>query len=467
MTGQKFPNMNEFSPGTIGDLEPVLAIAARFPGDRTAQIRAIAADIPKITATTDDRQRNVRAGNVLIGMSQCGLYDLESHVLTSVGLALAQSVSDDERYELLAKHILQHCHGDTLVDVVGTIRGRAESVTLDGIRDELRSRGFIVTENETNSSKLRQWLEKGGVFSPNWTVNEGRLAALVGGTSGTFAKWRSLPRHQRIFAEQVKRLDGGAEGWVSVRQVKTLCETQHGRRCFPEGRLRDAVVAPLELEGWIKSRGRGSGRGGDSGDVRALPQLKDLVAVSIGEELSVVPAELRRLLSTPLAEIFDHLDSDDTHAKGIALELLALRIIRDVGLYPAAFRLRGTATQGAEVDVIANGVHLHYSRWLFQCKNTSQVRVNDIAKEVGMAVVMRAHVICMVTTGRFTSSVEEFAKGVAETSALQVVLIDRDLLEEYRRVGPSAVIDHLRSNAASVLRIKASQVDAAGDASAV
>jgi hypothetical protein len=195
--------------------------------------------------------------------------------------------------------------------------------------------------------------------------------------------------------------------------------------------------------------------------------LKDLVAVSIGEELSVVPAELRRLLSTPLAEIFDHLDSDDTHAKGIALELLALRIIRDVGLYPAAFRLRGTATQGAEVDVIANGVHLHYSRWLFQCKNTSQVRVNDIAKEVGMAVVMRAHVICMVTTGRFTSSVEEFAKGVAETSALQVVLIDRDLLEEYRRVGPSAVIDHLRSNAASVLRIKASQVDAAGDASAV
>ncbi len=39
-----------------------------------------------------------------------------------------------------------------------------------------------------------------------------------------------------------------------------------------------------------------------------------------------------------------------------------------------------------KVDLIAEGAHLLFSRWLFQCKATkSTVQLSDLAKEIGMA----------------------------------------------------------------------------------
>ena len=40
-------------------------------------------------------------------------------------------------------------------------------------------------------------------------------------------------------------------------------------------------------------------------------------------------------------------------------------------------------TGGAEVDLIAEAVQLHFSRWLFQCKNSKEVNLAALAKEVG------------------------------------------------------------------------------------
>ena len=83
-----------------------------------------------------------------------------------------------------------------------------------------------------------------------------------------------------------------------------------------------------------------------------------------------IPSELRDKLSKPLSEIFIEMDSKDKYIKGLALELFTLRIARDIGLIPVGFRKRSSKTQGAEVDIIANGVHLHYSRWLIQCNQS-------------------------------------------------------------------------------------------------
>ena len=179
---------------------------------------------------------------------------------------------------------------------------------------------------------------------------------------------------------------------------------------------------------------------------RRLATAPKLLAISVdGLPKAAVdlPPELLQLQSTPIEKIYEDLDSYDTHKKGVALELLSLRLMRDLGLRPVRFRERAQDTGGGEVDLIVDGVHLHYSRWLCQCKNTpnSSVRVEALAKEIGMAVLLQAQVIVLVTRGRFTSYVSQQARQLAATSALQAVLIDGQSL-----LRPIGLAGHSRSS---------------------
>lgn len=210
--------------------------------------------------------------------------------------------------------------------------------------------------------------------------------------------------------------------------------------------------------GLLNVQGTGDGRGGDSGQACVCDALRNLNVELPAEGMSGIPSDLRDKLSTPLNDIFHDLEHSSTHTRGLALELLALRLVRDIGLFPVCFRERTSKTQEAEVDLIAQGVHLHYSRWLVQCKNTASVEVSDIAKEVGMAVVLKAQVILMVTTGTFRRTVQIYANGLATSSNLQAILVDGELLEKYRSSGAAAVIDALQKAAYHVLALKAPQV---------
>jgi len=75
-----------------------------------------------------------------------------------------------------------------------------------------------------------------------------------------------------------------------------------------------------------------------------------------------------------------------------------------------------------------------------------------------MAVLLKSHVIVLVTTGRFTEAVLEHAKGVAEGTPLQVLLIDGRVLDVYRKAGVSGLLEHFRQGAREVLRLKRDQV---------
>ena len=460
----KLPNMNEFSPGTLGsnNIKWLLSILYPSIGNKDAMIESIITKVPKIAATTNIKQKKNRANNVLIGMSQCGLLKKEQNRITGVFSGLADRIhacsTDKDANNLFAIHLLQECYGLELFDVISIIRGRSEAVALQSIREELRSRGFIVTENEGNISKIRQWLEASSIIDNNWIVDDNALHSLVGATFNTTGKWNGLSRPQRIFLTKLKYLHDINTSWITVRQIKSLCELEYGRNVFPEGHLRKKIIEPLVADEWIEAQSTGSGRGGDSAGVRALPQLLDIKINLPIDTISTVPIELRDKLAKPLNEIFNELKSKDTYIKGVALELLSLRIARDIGLYPVCFRERSSKTQGAEVDIIANGIHLHYSRWLIQCKNTKYVHVSDIAKEVGMAVVLKAHVIVIVSTGKIGSTVRQFADGLAVSSALQAVLIDGELLNNYRKHGADVIIDHLKSGAFRVLKQKETQV---------
>ena len=462
----KLPNMNEFAPGTLGfnSVRVLLDMLKAHEGDGEKMVDVIKNKIRRIKATKDDVQRIGRAKNVLIGMRECGLLERDQDQkfdFTKLAQSILEAATPQDAADIFTIHILERLHGITLIDIVELLRARGEAVGLSSVRTQLRAQGFEVTENENNASKLRMWMEASGVIDNDWNIDEAILHRLLGATSTTLSEWSDLSRAQRIFLVQLREVsEHDPTQWVMVRGIKARAESQYGRTVFPEGHLRRKVVERLQLDGWLETQGTGRGRGGDSGEVRPCPKLLDLSTSLPLETKTTIPADLRPHLAKRLDDIFKDLKDKNTDVKGRALELLALNILRDIGLLPVGFRQRGAGTRGAEVDLLANGVHLHYSRWIVQCKNKalSTVEVREIAEEVGMAVVMNAHVIAMITTGKLSRAARLYANGVAATSNLQVICIDKEVLKIYGKRGGNGLIEWLRANALHTLALKEGQV---------
>src|SRR5439155_3024983 len=134
-------------------------------------------------------------------------------------------------------------------------------------------------------------------------------------------------------------------------------------------------------------------------------------------------SDLRRLLRKPLADVLAELKDEDKHKRGLALEALAFKLMRLLDMTYVATRLRGTATGGAEVDLIFESSRLVFSRWQIQCKNTSRVSLDDIAKEVGLTHFLKSNVIIVVTTGTIGAEARCYANKIMRDSNLAIVMI--------------------------------------------
>lgn len=133
-------------------------------------------------------------------------------------------------------------------------------------------------------------------------------------------------------------------------------------------------------------------------------------------------------------------------------------MILDLGLIPRGFRVRSKETAFAEVDLTAEGKNLLFSRWNFQCKNIkSTVGLGDVAKEVGIAIFARAHVIAMVTTSDFTADAYEYAKQISQSTHLQFLFVTGKNIQAYLKGGAPKLIQHVMVNAQRVLTEKRAQ----------
>jgi hypothetical protein len=74
-----------------------------------------------------------------------------------------------------------------------------------------------------------------------------------------------------------------------------------------------------------------------------------------------------------------------------------------------------------------------------------------------MAVIYRAHVVLLVTTGEFTSTVRQNARQLAETNGLQAILIDKDGLAIYLQEGVAGLFRQFEQRAREILEWKAPQ----------
>jgi hypothetical protein len=471
----KLPNMNEFARGTLDDLRPVLAIIKRLQPDRAAIVAEIQERVPKIAATPPGKSRRTRAANVLIGMSQqdppprgCGLYSKETNTLTAAGESLAAEPDEKRFYYKLAKHLLNYpgCKIGEILEAARLIQRRNEKPSLKKIREQLRALGFTNTHNAGDASKLRMWLEPSGVVDKNWNVNEELWAELCGITLSDASEFKRLTKPQQAF---LKVLHGHANGgdWQATSHIIKLTELKFSRSIFPEGSLRARVFDPLVKGVWIEMRGKGPGRGGKSGDVKATPKLLAITAeLETGSSAagpSMIPLDLLDKEMVPLSKLYEDVESPDTGVKGLALELLAMRVARDLDLKPIKFHLRAASTGGAEVDLVAEGVLMTFSRWLFQCKakGLGGITVSEVSKEVGLAEILGAQIIAMVTTGTIKGSVREFARRVAAATAKQVYLLDGKLLEQYRLLGPQRIMEEITRQAQDIQQAKRTQIETA------
>lgn len=463
------PEANEFSPGIV-DLKTVLDIVAAHKGDREGIVTAIwnqyfkgHAGDQKDPAKRRKVQRTL-SSNVLIGMKGYLLFDSVTDSLTDAGEALRAIRSEKERAAAFATHILKNCRGLEVLDAIRGMQRRGDAVSKDSLQAELEGAyAYDLPRATTHHTRLLQWLRKADVLpEKGYEIDEERVAVLAGATPEGRNEWQALTRSQQDFLRALKEMALlGDTGPFNVRDVIDQAQTMYGA-AFKQDQQRAQILRPLEEGGWLVLSDVGSGRGGKSGKVAPSEKLMSasLESLAAGTDEGI-PTDLKLLLGKhSLAEIEADLKSDDKHRKGIALELLAIRLAKAVSLTPIRLRERSQETGGAEVDLIAEGAHLHFSRWLFQCKNTGKVQLADLAKEIGMAVLLKGHVVVMVTTGGFASSVTRFASQVGATGALQVVLIDGAEVKRFLRQGQQALRDYLGTVAHQTMKLKRAQLDA-------
>lgn len=463
-TPKRLPEANEFSPGQI-DLREVLDLAEEHAGDRDGLVEAIRARFFASSASKRSdpaerlKQQQTRANNVLIGMKGYGLFDLKESRLTAAGAALAE-VPDDQLAAAFAQHILTTPSNIEVLEAVRSLHAQGRRPSKASLQAELESRGFRLPRATTHHTKLLQWLREAEVIDARYEIDEELVAELIGVPLATLGEWATLTFEQQSLLRTLRRLaEAHGTSAIPAKDVVSEAKFEHGP-IFREDQLARSVFKPLAEGGWIEQKVAVGGRGGKSGSIAPTAKLLDvpLELLPEGDEWGV-PADLRTKLETPLELVVADLSADEKHRKGIALELLALRLAVDSGLTPLRFRLRAAETGGAEVDLVAEGAHLHFSRWLFQCKNTRTVALADLAKEVGMAVMLRAHVIVLVTTGAFASSVQPYARELMETQHLQVILIDRRTITAYRRGGTAALLRFLHDTAQDTMRLKRAQIE--------
>ena len=461
----RIPWVGEFTPGQLGRdaLEETLAIVERHSGDRDAIVEAIRerwfTEAAQNRTDPGDRlhQQRTRAGNVLNGMQSYGLVD-RAYELSELGRELWTESDTRVRDRRFVAHLIKDRQGLELLDLVRELQQRGVKVTKDQVNAELRSRGYRVTVNSADAGKLRQWLGTAGVIDDKWVIDENRLAEVAGTSLDVVAEWQSMSRVDRAFLVTLRRLcETRGKAPIPSPEFLDFVRAEHGP-VYDEGRV-GRVYQRLSNAGWITHTVKRAGRGGKGGEIAVTDKLIEVdFELLVGFQPGALPADLRAVMRTPRDQIYDDLRSSDTHTKGIALELLAVNIATDLGLQPLRLRVRGVRTGGAEVDLLAEGAHLHFSRWLFQCKNTKTVNVSALAKEVGMATLLDAQVIVIATTGKVSTTVETYAKRISETTQFQVVLVDHELLNAYRSGGALSLRDGFRQQAVAAMRLKRPQV---------
>ena len=452
MAQSDLPFGSEFSPAQI-DLPVLLELAHEHAADWKSFEDAVCDHYFARNKTTDYNKGKL-ANNTKLSMRAYGLIGEKDATLTETGRALYDIRADEAGlYEVFARHILKDRQGMNLVQCLLDMWAAGEDIDLNKLRRWLDERGINVPRGGKHMSTMRLWLEKAGVFVSGYRVNQERLNEVLGLNVEEFEVLATLSAEQKAYLKALANVGGG--GPHLSNDIERLAASTYGIS-FNEKNLPKQVLYPLHEAQYITlERGtKQSGRGAKPFLVTATAKLAaDIITPLIEQLEKQTQADLRPLLRKPLKEIREELDSEDRHIRGLALEALAFKLMRLIDLTYVATRLRGSATGGAEVDLIFESARLVFSRWQVQCKNTARVSLDDVAKEVGLTHFLKSNAIVMVSTGEIGSEARRYSNKIMADSNLCIVMLDKSDLALIESL-PAAIVDVFSREARHAMDLK-------------
>jgi site-specific DNA-methyltransferase (cytosine-N4-specific) len=450
------PFGSEFSPSQIA-LPRILELVAANEGDWRALEAAILEEYfsghAKGSGGVDAVYNRAKlANNCKLGLIAYGIIDRPGD-FTPFGRRLHEIRRDEPKlYEELARHILLNLRGMALVRCIQEMTVAGEEVNLTTLRDGLAARGVHYPPGGKHPSIMRLWLEKAGVIvGSRWQIDEARLRAVLGTDPNEFGVLARFSSEQRAFL--LALANTGVSEPQPANEIAKLATATYGVR-FPEKSLPKLVLNDLQNEGYITADKTTTGRGAKPFLVAPTEKLKaDVVAPLLDQLKAQIDPKLLDLLAKPLTDIVAELDSTDRYIAGLALEALAFKLMRILGMDYIATRLRASSTGGAEVDLIFESARLVFSRWQVQCKNTARVCLDDVAKEVGLTHFLKSNVIVVASTGEIGGEARRYANKIMTDSNLCVVMIDRGDLEAIRK-NPAHIVDAFKREAHNAMKLK-------------
>ena len=456
----RLPSFNDFSPVILtGGLQPCLQAVKDGGGDDKAVIKAWA----KMYFKGKENKRS--STNIPATLKSTGLTTgVRPMVLSTAGERVLAASSKDEATKQFCAYLLSEKNAKLLIEALASLRKRKVAISKPSLKRELIGLGVTgLSNNTTDHSTLKNWMIEAGLVSSDGDPIDAEIKALLGISSAEIDEFKSLTLGQQVFLHLLRKQHETAAGPFQASALLRECMTNQPH-LFDDAQFAKKIRQPLVKHGWVVADGLAKGpHGGRSGQISGTKKLLDIPLSEVIPDFDqVVPSDLKSKLNTPLDELAVDLYGIDNFKAGFALELLALRMIMDLGLEPRNFRLRSAQTAYAEVDLIAEASQLLFSRWTFQCKRygrdtKTKLSLGDVAKEVGIAIFAKAHVIVMVTTTDFSKDAKDYALEVTRATHLQFVFVNGKIIDKYLKNGKDALWEHFLANAKVVMSTKRDQ----------
>ncbi len=357
----------------------------------------------------------------------------------------------DRLYSELARHILLHLHGLDLLRAVSRLHTLRVSPNLQAIARELEGMGIHVPPSAVHISTMKLWLEKADVVGSSFHINQDRVKELIGISLEDVDNLDRFTPEVRAFVRALAAIDSAVP--IPSSKVREHATSMTHVEFFDLKNLREQVIFPLRDLGYIEVTKATSGRGAKAHLIRITPKFRAEFILPVLDALARSGGFPVVSLERPLQEVVAQLSSHDRHQKGLALEMLAMHFCRLLGLRVVDWRRRAVDTGGAEVDLIADGTNYVFTRWQIQCKNTSLVSHDDVARELGIVGYTRANVVLIITTGRIARPAAELAESEMSRSPASLVLLDGNDLKQIV-ASPSSIGQVLRKHAARAMKLK-------------
>ncbi|WP_435159841.1 hypothetical protein [Haladaptatus sp. DFWS20] len=462
-TTTDLPFGDAFSPAQLSveddeeELVVVLDLIEQHEGDPDAFDAAIA---DRFFSDSPDPLN--RAKNVRLGVSPVG-YEItdEDFMFTDLGQQLNElKDKQNEMYDHFARHILLNLHGLEGIEIVEDLEAEGKRTINANIKQEYRDQyGYHIDGTSNHWSQMRAWMAKAGIVntrSHKYDIDRARIDELIGVSKDDTLALESLDPEPTAFLRALALIN--PPGKIRNSVVRKVAEEAYGVS-INQSNISKRVLNPLEEEGYIEWEHRD----GKANRIHTTDKFDADVLKPTLESIAQRSGIPRSVLRKSYDELMEEMDSDSTYEKGTALETVAIKLGRLIGLDFVGWRVRSVETNGSEIDVVMDDVGKAFTRWQIQCKNTkSELTRDHVAREVGISRTLQTNVLLMIGRGGVSKGAELFAAQVMQSENITILFLTGEELEQLDE-RPDVMIHELRGQSNRVQRIKRLRKDRRAD----